>query len=152
MSTINKKYKNESGLPAQSGYAILELLFYISFFVILSLLVINSMIIMTQSFKETSIQAELMQGGSILERISRDLRQANDFSYASNVLTVDIDDSDSPKTITFTFANPNIQVTDSVLGNLGNLNSPNIAVTGFAITPITTTEGKLYFFFLFPWL
>ena len=35
-----------------------------------------------------------------------------------------------------------MQVTDSVLGSLGNLNSPNISVTAFAVTSITTTEGK----------
>ena len=136
MKIINQKHKT------RAGYAILELLFYVSFFAVLSLLVINSMIIMTKSFKETSVQAELMQGGSIMEKISRDIRQANNFSYASNVLTLNIDNAGSPKTITFTFANPNMQVTDSVLGSLGNLNSPNISVTAFAVTSITTTEGK----------
>src|SRR3989338_8033873 len=63
-------------LSGERGYAILELLFYITFFSILSLVVINAMITMTKSFRETAIQAELIESGSIMERMEREIRQA----------------------------------------------------------------------------
>ena len=127
----------------KNGYATLELLFYIAFFVLLSLVVIDAMMVMAKSFKETSIQAELLQSGTIMEGISRELRQANDFSFASNVLTVNTeDDSGNPKTITYALSNSRIQITDSVAGSLGNLNTPNIAVMNFNLVTITTAKGK----------
>ena len=66
-----KFIKNKNKLSAQRGYAILELLFYIAFFAVLSLVVINSLIVMTGSFKDNIAQAELIQSGGIMERISR---------------------------------------------------------------------------------
>jgi len=134
IKNINKK---------NSGNTLIETLFYISLFAVLSIVLIDVMIIMTKSFKETRIQGELIQGSTILERISRELRQADDFSYGSNILTVNTKDiSNNSKTVTFTFANPNIQIVDSVLGNLGNLNTANISVSGFVVSPITTIKGK----------
>src|SRR3989344_9269338 len=75
---MNKFFKKKN-----SGYSILELLFYIAFFVTFSLFVINAMIMMTKSFKETSIYGELAQGGVILERIGREIRQADNISSIS---------------------------------------------------------------------
>ena len=48
----------------KQGYATLELLFYIALFTMLSLVVIDAMIIMAGSFRETSIQAEFVQSRS----------------------------------------------------------------------------------------
>ena len=126
-----------------NGFSLLELLFYLSFFAVLSIVVINAMIIMSRSFRETTLNAEFLQSSSILEKISRDIRQAEDFSYVSNVLTINTkDDSNNPKTITYTFSGSNIQIVDSVLGNLGNLNTPNIVVTNLNFTQIITNKSK----------
>ena len=96
----------------------METLFYISLFAVLSIILFNVMIVMAKSFKETRVQAELMQGSTIMERITRELRGATDFSCPSNVLSINtLDDSDNPKTINFTFSNSNIGVVDSVFGN-----------------------------------
>lgn len=138
-----KKNKIKKHISTRSGYAVLELLFYISFFILLSLVVIDAMITMAKSFRETEIYTDLIQSSTIMEKITRDLRQANDFSFTSGILVINTkDDAGSPKTITYTYANPNIQITDSVLGNLGNLNAPNITVTNFNVTTTTTTMGK----------
>jgi uncharacterized protein involved in exopolysaccharide biosynthesis len=140
MIKLNKKRNYSS---TEAGYAVLELLFYISFFVLLSFVVINAMIVMAKSFRETEIYTGLIQSSTMMEKISRELRQADDFSFASGVLVVNTkDDSNNPKTITYTYASPNIQVSDSVLGSLGNLNASNIAVINFSFTPITTARGK----------
>ena len=122
---MNKFFKKKN-----SGYSILELLFYIAFFATFSLLVINAMIMMTKSFKETSIYGELAQGGVILEKISREIRQADDInSISANDLILNTKDiNDIAKTVEFKFVSPDIQFWDAGV-NIGNLNSPNIVVT-----------------------
>ncbi|MDD5720882.1 MAG: hypothetical protein PHT16_00315 [Candidatus Pacebacteria bacterium] len=148
MRTLRKtaKTKPDSALGAQTapkalsgGYGVLELLFYIAFFSVLSSLVINAMITMARSFKETTIQAELVQSGSIMERMSREIRQANGIiSIGTNDLVLD---AGSGKTTEFKFISPNIQLWDTG-SNIGNLNSPNTTVTALAFTQINTTKGK----------
>ncbi|MEK7128046.1 MAG: hypothetical protein AAB933_00575 [Patescibacteria group bacterium] len=125
------------------GYTILELLFYIAFFTTFSLLVINAIIMMTKSFKETSIYGELAQGGVIMERIAREIRQAENInSIGANDLILNTKGFiDSEKTVEFKFVSPNIQFWDAG-SNIGNLNSPNIAITGLAFTEIITAKGK----------
>lgn len=123
----------------QHGYAVLELIFYIVFFVTLSLVVIEAMITMAKSFKETSVYGELAQSESIVERMSREIRQASSIILISaNDLTLNIGAS---KTIEFRFISPDIQLWDTG-SNIGNLNSPNIAVTALTFAQITTAKGK----------
>src|SRR3989344_9230344 len=125
------------------GYSILELLFYIAFFVTFSLFVINAMIMMTKSFKETSIYVELAQGGVILERIGREIRQADNISSISvNDLILNTTDTNNvSRAVGFRFVSPDIQFWDAGVG-WGDLNLPNTVVTGLAFTEITTAKGK----------
>ena len=125
------------------GYAILELLFYISFFTIISLVVIEAMITMTRSFKETSIQAEWRRGEDIMERISREIRTAYDInSIGSGNLKLNTKDNDGENiTIQFLLSGSDIQFfEDEVL--VGNLNTPNMLLSGLTFTQINTTKGK----------
>lgn len=147
---ITNKLKNIK-YSGHGGYTILELLFYISFFVVLSIVVINSMIIMTRAFRETTLQSEFLQNGSIMEQISRQIRQAYDISsmQATNDLILNTKDSvGANKTVEFKFVNPNIQFFDTTGSNIGNLNTPNIVVIVpptspyFIFTPISTAAGK----------
>lgn len=131
-------------LSDERGYAVLELLFYIAFFAVLSLVVINAMITMAGSFKATTIQAELVQSGNIMERMSREIRQAYSIDSASTSSDLKLNTTNSDginKTIEFKFINPDIQFWDNG-SNVGNLNSPNISVTDLAFTQITTVKGK----------
>ena len=135
MIKINKK---------NSGYAILELLFYIAFFAIISLVVINAMIAMTKSFRETSIYQEFAQSGVIMERMSREIRQAYDISSiaTTNLQLSSTDGVGANKAVQFLLSGSNIQfLENSVL--TGNLNTPNIVVTGLTFTQITTAKGKV---------
>jgi Tfp pilus assembly protein PilE len=126
------------------GYTLMELLFYISFFSIISLLVINSLIIMTKSFKETTVQAELGDSSSIMERMSREIRKASNISTitASDLKLDTIDDTTSAaKTVEFLLSAGSVQLLeDNIL--TGNLNTPNITVTGLIFTQITTTASQ----------
>lgn len=121
----------------------IELLFYISLFIVLSLVVINSMIVMTKSFKETSIQTSLMQGRDIMERMSREVRKATGVvSITPTNLKVNTkDNAGNPKTAAFLFTGGNLQFSENdVL--IGNLNSSNIVIDSLSFEPISTAKGS----------
>jgi len=123
-------------LSGKSGYAVLELLFYISFFAVFSLLVINAMIAMARSFKETTIQAELVQSGNIMERMSREIRQSSSESVVSATdLKLDTN------RIEFKLSGSDLQFFENDIF-IGNLNTPNIVVSALSFTQITTAKGK----------
>lgn len=142
--TVLKKLPQGLSLKKKTqGYAILELLFYISILATVSLLVINSMMNMALFFKETSIYGQLVQNGNIMERMSREIRTANDISFI-NVTDLKLNtknDAGADKTVEFTLSGVNLQLFENdVL--IGNLNTPNIMVTDLSFTQITTMKGK----------
>jgi len=140
---MNKFTKNKK------GYAILELLFYISFFILVSLVVINAMIVMSQSFKEVTVLSEQLKSGAIMERISREIKQALSINLiSSNSLKLNTkDDLDNDKTIEFSFSGTNIEFRENdVL--VGNLNTANIIISQLSFTEITTATGKAVKVFL----
>lgn len=125
------------------GYAVLELLFYIAFFAVLTLVVIDAMIVMSKSFQETKIQTELMQGGAIMERISREIRAAYDINTinTNNLILNTKDDSGVDKTMEFSLSSSDLRLLEN--GALtGNLNTSNIDITSLVFTQITTAKGK----------
>lgn len=125
------------------GYTLIELLFYIAIFSLISLLVIDAMLTMARSFKETSIYAELSQGGAIMERMSREIRQANSInSISSTSLKLNTKDTGgADKTVEFRLSGTDIEFYENDTLS-GDLNSPNIVVTALSFTEITTVEGK----------
>jgi type II secretory pathway pseudopilin PulG len=133
-----KKYKKNN-----KGYTLVEVIFYVVLFALLSVVLLDVMINMTGLFMKTMTNRDIRQGSNILENISRELKQANDFSFNSNVLIVNTEDSsNNPKTITYTFSNSNVGIVDSALGNLGNLNTPNVSVMSFNVVTINTLKSK----------
>lgn len=129
-------------IQKNKGYALLETIFYIVLFAIFSVAVINAMLTMTQSFKETAIQKELMQGSNILERISREIRNA----YAVNSISANslklntTDDLGVNKIIEFSLSGSDIRLLEDDVF-IGNLNSSNITVVNLAFTQINTTNS-----------
>ncbi len=127
----------------EGGYTIIELLFYISLFIVSSILVINSMVVMSRSFRETALQVELLQGGSIMERMSREIRQ----SLAINTITASSlklntkDGSGVSKTVEFVLSGSNVRLLDNNVF-IGNLNTPNMVVTTLSFTQINSTVSK----------
>ena len=125
------------------GYAMLELLFYVAFFAVLSIVVINAMISMTASFRESRIYAETLRSGNVMERITREIRQADSIStIAGSTLKLNTRDEDGiAMTVQFSLSGADAQFfrNDALVGNL---NAPDISVTGLSFAEITTTEGK----------
>ena len=127
----------------QRGTSMIELLFYISLLAVLSLVVINSMITMTKSFKETSIQTDLMQGGDVMERISREVKRATGIaSITSNDLKINTkDDAGNAKTMEFLLSGNDIQLLENDVLT-GNLNTANIIVNSLSFEQLTTVKGS----------
>ncbi len=125
------------------GYTLVEMIFYIALFCILTIAVINSLITMTRSFRETSVQADLVQSSGIIERISRETRQAYGVnSISSSDLKLDTtDDAGVNKTVRFVLSGTDVQFYENDILT-GNLNTTNIQVTALSFTQITTTKGK----------
>ncbi|MCX6751155.1 MAG: hypothetical protein NT161_00055 [Candidatus Nomurabacteria bacterium] len=144
MKITKLKIKNWKG-----GYALLETIFYILLFAILSIAVINAMITMTKSFKETTIQAELMQGENIMERISRETRGAYGIaSISTSDLKLNTKDAlGVNKTVEFVLSGSDIRLLESDVFT-GNLNTQNISITALTFTQITTTKGTAVKIFL----
>lgn len=133
MMKINKTNK---------GYALLELLFYVAFFAVLILLVINAIITMTRSFRETTIQNEWIQNGTSVERISREIRQAYGInSISANSLKLNTKDSGGAnKIVEFLLSGTDIQFLENDILT-GNLNTPNISISDLVFTQINTAKG-----------
>ena len=141
----NNLMKNRSHLNHRvaRGYALVELLFYIILFSILSLLVIDSIITMARAFKETTIQTELAESSAVMERISREIRGAYDINtIATSDLKLNTkDDAGVNKTVEFLLSGSDVQLLEnSVL--TGNLNTPNLTISDLIFTQVTTTAGK----------
>ncbi len=126
-----------------SGYTLLEIIFYTIFFAAISIAVINTMITMTRAFKETTVQAELLQGGNIMERMSREIKQANNINLITmNDLKLNTTDTEGAnKIVEFSFSDPNIRLLENDVF-IGNLNTQNITVINLAFTQIDTAKGS----------
>ena len=135
----NKKLNGKEN----EGYAVLEVIFYIAFFVLLTLVVMDAMLTMARSFKETTIQADLVQSGNIMERISREIRGAKDIQTisATDLILDTTDTSGAAKTVEFKISGTDLQLFENGVLT-GNLNTTDILITGLSFTAITTAQGQ----------
>ena len=134
-----KKIKNK-----EQGITILETIFYIALFTILSVTVISAMLTMTRAFKETRIQREIMGSGEIMEKIGREIKQADDINSLDTPADLRLDSKDENgayKLVEFSLVNSNIRFSEKGVFT-GNLNSPDIKVDNLIFTQILTTKGK----------
>jgi hypothetical protein len=130
-------------IAKKQGYSVLELVFYVSLVAVLSIALINSILTMMKSFKLTTQYSQIQDGGAIMERMSREIRQSLDInSLTSTSLTLDtVDDTGTSKTIQFLQSGTNLQLLENTTLT-GNLNSPGILVNSLSFTPITTAHGQ----------
>lgn len=145
MCEIKKRIKNKN-----TGYALLEILFYILLFTILSITMTNSLIIMTQAFKATTTDAQLAQGANIMERISREVRQASSINSisASDLKLNTTGTSGSDTTLEFKLLDQNdLQFFENNVLT-GNLNTSNVAIMALTFTQITIAKSTAVKIFL----
>jgi len=152
---IKKIIKTKKACPScrivgsRRGNTIVETLFYIVIFAMLSIAVINAMITMMKSFKETKVQREIIQSGEIMERISREIKQANNISSltSSDLILNTKDGAGANKLVEFVLTNSDIQFLENGAFT-GNLNSPNITAQNLSFSQINTVAGRAVKVFL----
>ena len=124
------------------GYTLLEILFYIAIFAVLAPALTNALIVMTKSFQETSIEEEFVQSSSIMERISREIRQATSIDASSTATDLKLKDSTGADKTEFKLNGSQLQLLEGpTLVSTGYLNIPDINITSVSFTKITTANG-----------
>ena len=125
-----------------TGFAIVEFLFYISILAMLVLVLINALITMTRSFKETTIYTQLQSGNQVFERITRSIKQASSITAisASDLVLVTKDLNNNNQNVQFVLSGNNINYLENG-ASVGNLNSPSLVVTALSFAQVTTTKG-----------
>ena len=125
-----------------TGFAIVEFLFYISILAMLVLVLINALITMTRSFKETTIYTQLQSGNQVFERITRSIKQASSITSisASDLVLVTKDLNNNNQNVQFVLSGNNINYLENG-ASVGNLNSSSLVVTALSFAQVTTTKG-----------
>jgi hypothetical protein len=134
---MRNKFKNQ-----KAGATLIETLFYILIFTVLSIILINAILYMTRAFKETTIITSLMHSSDVMERMSREIKQADSIATVSST-SIKINTTDSagnPKTITFSQSGSNIALYENDI-LVGNLNPDTLVVSALDFTSITTAAG-----------
>lgn len=134
----------------QSGYSLIEMVVYLAIFTFMSIAVINSFIVVMASFSTTSTNRDLLESGSTaIERMSREIRQANNIDTANSVLGTSsgvlqlnsTDSSGGATVVKFNTSSGALNLYQA--GTLtGNLLGQNISVTSLVFRRINTTIGE----------
>jgi len=132
------------------GYSIAEVIVYLAIFAMVSLMVINSFIVVISSFATTRTNRDLLESGlSSMERISREIRQAKSIDIVASTLDStpgilqlnSTDENDVSMVIKFVNENGDLNIyKNGVL--IGNLINENITVQSIIYRRIATTEGE----------
>lgn len=134
MSILHKKNR---------GFSLVEMLFYISLFAIVSLILVKATITMISAFRDTQVTADINQSNQVLERMAREIRQANSVNTISSTsLKLNSEDSSgTAKTVTFTLNGTNLELRENDVLT-GNLNPTNMGITSLSFTQITTAHSS----------
>lgn len=139
------KYKKNN-----SGYALPEVLVYLSLFVLMSVLVVNMLLSMSKAFAEIRANRDMMRSGtSIMERITREIQNAESIDVANStfgsspgVLTLVGEDSGgSARTVRFVTSSGAVHVYENDVDQ-GLLSVNPTTETSLLFNSITTTTGR----------
>lgn len=125
-----------------SGYSIVELLFYLALFFVLAVAIFNSIIIMSRSFSSNAISTDLLHNLFIMERVGREIRLAESINTIANGNLILNTTNDAGTSITRRFELSGGDVKFYENGAfVGNLNDIHVEVNTLDFTQITTTRG-----------
>ncbi len=137
-------------MKKNKGYSLIEAIVYLAIFGTLSVLVINSFLVVLSSFNRSRINSNLAESGaSAMERMSREIRQAKNIDTTNSVLnssfgTLQLNSTNSSnvaKIEKFNVSNGDLNLyEDDVL--VGNLLGQKVDITSFIVRRITTVEGE----------
>lgn len=140
---FNKNIKQK----LMSGFSIIEIIIYFAIFTALSILVINSFIIVLSSFSTIRTNHDLLDSGSVaMDRISHEIRKAQNVDLINSSFDVDsgilrLNNIDGVSYVQFEkTANRLDLLENGVLS--GNLLSNNISINKLMFRYITTTNSE----------
>ena len=136
IKNINKNFK--------SGYSIIEIIVYLAIFTAISVLVINSFIVILSSFNTTNMNRKLLEAGSVsMERLSREIRQAQSINANTTATALILNSpSEVVKFIGDTNTGELNLYKDDNINPEGNIIGQNISLTNLIFRPIVTTESQ----------
>jgi len=129
----------------KKGFSIVEILVYLAIFTALSILVINSFITILSSFDITNMNRKLLESGTIsMERISREIRQAESVNAFTTSTSLVLNSHDSLESdIVIKFINEDGKLNFYKNDTLeGNLLGQNISITNLIFSRITTAKSE----------
>jgi Tfp pilus assembly protein PilW len=132
------------------GYSLIEIIVYLAIFSVMSIVVIDSFLVVSKSFDATRANRDLLESGQIsMERMSREISQAESISASASTLGTNpgvlslasTDSSGNPITVEFIVENGSLNLYEN--GALvGPLTDPNISVDSLVFRRIVTAEGE----------
>jgi type II secretory pathway pseudopilin PulG len=133
----------------KSGYSIVEIIIYVAVFAVVAVVIMNAFIVLVSFFNQTRTNHDFIKSGNLaMERISREVRLANNIRTATStlgtspgVLDLDsVDASNNPNTIKFNVSSGALNLSEN--GTLvDNILAPNMQVTSLIFRQITTTNS-----------
>lgn len=148
-SAVNGQWSNVK--CSSRGFTLVEMIIYIAFFAMLSVLAINATIMVMKSFYTLRINQSISQSATTaMERISREIRNAYNVDTANSTLgtspgrltLLTKTDGGALTSVEFYVTSGN-QVNMKVGGaDQGSLMTKTVTVTNLVFTQITTTNSK----------
>lgn len=126
------------------GFSFVEVLFYLAILSVLTMAVFNSLVTISNSFKETKVTNDLIHNSYIMERISREIRAAESLTYVDSSTLVLSSGSDSVKFI-WEGNDLNLYENDILVGPMNN---NSVLVSDLSFTRVSTLEKdavKIFF-------
>lgn len=130
-----------------SGFSIIEIIIYLAIFTILSIVVINSFIVVLASFSTIRTNHDLLDSGSVaIDRISHEIRQAKNIdlvnsNFDSDTSTLYLNSTDGLHNVVFSKIGNTLDISkdgDSV----GNLLTQNIYLNKLIFSHIVTVKSE----------
>ncbi len=137
-------------LKFKRGYSIIEIIIYIAIFIAVSIAVINSFVVVMNSFVSARTNQDLLTSGNdALERVSREIRQATSVDVANSTLGSSpgilqmnsVDSGGTARISKIAYVSGALDIyNNGVL--IGNLVGQNVLVTNLVFRRISTTNGE----------
>ncbi len=140
----------QNKIKNKKGFGLIEIIIYIAIFTAISILVINSFIVILSSFNTTNMNRKLLESSStVMERVSREIRKAKNIDIANSTLgstpgVLQLNTTDGAgnnATIKFIVASQtlNLYRNNNLIGNLLN---QDVSITNLVFRRIQTANGE----------
>jgi hypothetical protein len=143
----------------KNGYTITETIIYVALFIMLSFAVMNSLVTIIKLSVEIRSNRDFLDSGyTIMERVTREIRNATSVDTANSVFNTvaspcvlqcvlslnTTDGSGNARTVKFSIVGNSLKLTDAGVV-IGNLNGQNISVTNLTFWQVGTKAVRLSF-------